>query len=50
MLMHVPDWDPSRKQKPREPSPFADNDEDMPRSTYSQHCAPTRGQRNTITP
>jgi len=37
MLMHVPDWDPSRKQKPREPSPFADNDEDMPRSTYSQH-------------
>ena len=39
MLMHVPDWDPTRKQRPREESPFSMNDAlEFGKSTYAQHC------------
>jgi len=38
MLMHVPDWDCTRKQRPRTVAPFGDNaGTDVPKSTYSQH-------------
>ena len=34
----VPDWDPTKKQKAREPSPWGDDPgQTVPTSSYSQH-------------
>jgi len=50
-LMHVPDWDPTRKVKPRDESPFIHATfEQTPTSTYMQHFKDSSSMMRTRAP